>query len=63
MAKMNIIQAVNSALMGAMAEDNSIIVMGEDVGKFGGVFRATLGLQEKFGEDRGRVKNRQATPI
>jgi len=52
MAKMNIIQAVNSALMGAMAEDNSIIVMGEDVGKFGGVFRATLGLQEKFGEDR-----------
>jgi 2-oxoisovalerate dehydrogenase E1 component beta subunit len=52
MAKMNIIQAVNSALMGAMADDNSIIVMGEDVGKFGGVFRATLGLQEKFGADR-----------
>jgi len=52
MAKMNIIQAINSALMGVMAKDDSIIVMGEDVGKFGGVFRATLGLQEKFGADR-----------
>lgn len=52
MAKMNIIQAVNSALTSAMADDPAIVLMGEDIGKFGGVFRATLGLQEKFGSDR-----------
>ena len=52
MPTMNIIQAVNDALDHAMGEDDSIIVLGEDVGKFGGVFRATVGLQEKYGEDR-----------
>jgi len=52
MPKMNMIQAVNSALDNAMTQDPTVIVMGEDVGKFGGVFRATLGLQEKFGEAR-----------
>jgi 2-oxoisovalerate dehydrogenase E1 component beta subunit len=49
---MNIIQAVNSALDIEMARDKGVVILGEDVGKFGGVFRATSGLQEKYGEDR-----------
>jgi len=49
---MNIIQAVNNALHLEMAREPSTVVLGEDVGKFGGVFRATSGLQEKFGSDR-----------
>ena len=49
---MNIIQAVNSALVNAMEADANVVVLGEDVGKFGGVFRATAGLHEKFGSDR-----------
>ena len=52
MATMNIIQAVNNALHLAMAADDNVVVLGEDVGKFGGVFRATVGLQAAFGEDR-----------
>ena len=52
MPTMNIIQAVNSALENAMATNEDIVVLGEDVGKFGGVFRATAGLYEKFGADR-----------
>lgn len=52
MPHMNIIQAVNSALRNAMADDPTVIVMGEDIGAFGGVFRATLGLQEAYGEER-----------
>ena len=52
MATMNIIQAVNDALTLAMRRDPRVVVMGEDVGKFGGVFRATVGLQAEFGDDR-----------
>ncbi len=52
MTTMNIIQAVNSALDHALGQDEDVFVFGEDVGKFGGVFRATDGLQAKFGEDR-----------
>lgn len=52
MPVMNIIQAVNSALDGALATDPDVYVFGEDVGRFGGVFRATDGLQAKHGEDR-----------
>lgn len=52
MPVMNIIQAVNSALRLAMARESKIVVLGEDVGKFGGVFRATSGLHEEFGPDR-----------
>ena len=52
MATMNIIQAVNDALTLAMRRDERVVVLGEDVGKFGGVFRATVGLQEAFGDDR-----------
>jgi len=48
MPEMNIIQAVNDA----MRRDPRVVVLGEDVGRFGGVFRATTGLQEEFGPDR-----------
>ncbi len=52
MPVMNIIQAVNSALRIEMARESKMVVLGEDVGKFGGVFRATSGLYEEFGADR-----------
>jgi len=52
MAKMNIITAVNEALTDEMENDEKVIAYGEDVGEDGGVFRATEGLQEKFGEKR-----------
>ncbi|MFQ6370932.1 alpha-ketoacid dehydrogenase subunit beta [Shewanella sp. YIC-542] len=52
MAKMNMLQAINNALMLAMAADDKLLVFGEDVGHFGGVFRATSGLQDKFGKAR-----------
>lgn len=49
---MNIIQAVNDALRTQMRLDDRVVVLGEDVGKFGGVFRATAGLQQEFGAER-----------
>jgi 2-oxoisovalerate dehydrogenase E1 component beta subunit len=52
MAVMNVIQAVNDALRLEMRKDPDVVVLGEDVGKFGGVFRATQGLYEEFGADR-----------
>lgn len=52
MIKMNLLQAVNNALDIAMAENPKVICFGEDVGGFGGVFRATSHLQEKYGRDR-----------
>ena len=48
----NIIQAVNDALRIEMRRDSRVVVLGEDVGKFGGVFRATTGLYDEFGPDR-----------
>jgi 2-oxoisovalerate dehydrogenase E1 component beta subunit len=48
----NIIQAVNDALRLEMRRDPNVVVLGEDVGRFGGVFRATTGLYEEFGPDR-----------
>ena len=48
----NIIQAVNDALRIEMRRDQRVVVLGEDVGKFGGVFRATTGLYDEFGPDR-----------
>ncbi len=50
--KLNIVQAVNQALMNEMESDESVVVFGEDVGLEGGVFRATVGLQKKFGVER-----------
>ncbi len=52
MAKMNMLQAINNALDLAMAKDSTVVCFGEDVGHFGGVFRATSKLQEKYGKDR-----------
>jgi pyruvate dehydrogenase E1 component beta subunit len=52
MAMMNNVQAVNDALMYEMGKDESVLMIGEDVGHEGGVFRATTGLQEKYGKTR-----------
>jgi 2-oxoisovalerate dehydrogenase E1 component beta subunit len=52
MATMNMIQALNSAMDVMMGRDPDVLVFGEDVGYFGGVFRATDGLQKKYGLTR-----------
>jgi 2-oxoisovalerate dehydrogenase E1 component beta subunit len=52
MATLTLLQALNQTLHAEMARDDRIVVLGEDVGKVGGVFRVTEGLQEKFGEER-----------
>ena len=52
MPTMNIIQAVNDALRTEMQREAKVVVLGEDVGKFGGVFRATSGLFDEFGPER-----------
>jgi 2-oxoisovalerate dehydrogenase E1 component beta subunit len=52
MARMNMVQALNSALDVMMAKDPDVLVFGEDVGYFGGVFRVTDGLQKKHGLKR-----------
>jgi len=49
---MNMIEAINSAMDVAMGRDDKVVVFGEDVGYFGGVFRATAGLQAKYGKTR-----------
>ena len=52
MAKRNMVEAINRGLMEEMERDPSVMVLGEDVGKEGGVFRVTDGLQVKFGPER-----------
>ncbi|HMR77828.1 MAG TPA: alpha-ketoacid dehydrogenase subunit beta, partial [Polyangiaceae bacterium] len=52
MPEMNMVQAINDALRLAMQENDKIVLMGEDVGKVGGVFRVTAGLFDEFGDDR-----------
>lgn len=52
MPRMNIIQAVNDALRLEMRRDEKVVVLGEDVARFGGVFRATQGLLDEFGPRR-----------
>ncbi|MFF7870986.1 alpha-ketoacid dehydrogenase subunit beta [Streptomyces qaidamensis] len=52
MTRATLVQALNSALRAALEEDSRTLVMGEDVGRLGGVFRVTEGLQKDFGEDR-----------
>src|ERR1700745_238089 len=52
MPEIALVQAVNLALARAMADDPSVLVVGEDVGIEGGVFRATEGLLDRFGADR-----------
>ena len=48
----NMVTALNSALSHILENDKDAVVLGEDVGKDGGVFRVTDGLAEKFGDDR-----------
>ena len=52
MAQLTLVQAITLGLEQEMARDERVVILGEDVGKNGGVFRATEGLQAKFGEDR-----------
>ena len=52
MARMTMIQAIRSGLDVAMGRDDNVVVFGEDVGFFGGVFRCTEGLQKKYGKHR-----------
>jgi 2-oxoisovalerate dehydrogenase E1 component beta subunit len=52
MAQMNMIESIRSALDVTMDKDPSVVVLGQDVGYFGGVFRCTDGLQRKYGEHR-----------
>ena len=52
MAELLMIEAINDCFHTELARDDSVMVMGEDVGRAGGVFRATAGLRERFGADR-----------
>jgi len=52
MARMTMIEAIRSAQHVAMGRDDNVVVFGEDVGYFGGVFRCTQGLQETYGKER-----------
>jgi pyruvate dehydrogenase E1 component beta subunit len=52
MAQLTMVQAINQALVQEMANDDRIIILGEDVGRDGGVFRVTEGLLERFGAER-----------
>ena len=52
MPKLNIVQAVNLALRQEMERNPDVLILGEDVGRNGGVFRATEGLQQQFGVER-----------
>jgi 2-oxoisovalerate dehydrogenase E1 component beta subunit len=52
MAQITLVEAINLALASEMARDESVIVLGQDVGRDGGVFRSTLGLIDRFGAER-----------
>lgn len=52
MALLTILEAINSAVASEMERDERVILLGQDIGKLGGVFRATSGLQERFGDHR-----------
>ncbi len=52
MAEITMVEAINLALARSLADDPDVVVFGEDVGVNGGVFRATIGLQKKFGRER-----------
>src|SRR5660398_135830 len=53
MARLNLVQAIDQALLQEMENDERVVILGEDVGRDGGVFRVTEGLVERFGEERG----------
>ena len=58
MPPVTIIEAVNQALFEELRRDPDVFVMGEDIGKRGGVFRATQGLIEEFGATRRVMMSR-----
>ena len=51
-AEMTMVDAINSALTLEMDRDENVFIMGEDVGRFGGAFKATVGLHDRFGPER-----------
>jgi len=54
MSEITLVEAINQALAYEMQADASVVILGEDIAKNGGVFRATVGLLDKFGSDRVR---------
>ena len=52
MPQLSIVHAINQGLHRAMDADSKVLLMGEDIGKLGGVFRVTEGLQQSFGDER-----------
>jgi 2-oxoisovalerate dehydrogenase E1 component subunit beta len=50
--EITLVEAVNAALARALGDDSSVVLLGEDIGVNGGVFRATVGLQQRFGRER-----------
>src|SRR5499426_1660436 len=52
MPKLNLVEAINLALLQEMEADPTVVILGEDVGLNGGVFRVTDGLQKRFGSER-----------
>ena len=58
MPQMNMIQALNSAQDIMLGRDPHVVIIGEDIGYFGGVFRTTDGLQRKYGEHTMNPKMR-----
>lgn len=52
MSEMTMVSAINAALRHEMGVDERVVLLGEDIGKLGGVFRVTAGLQQQFGQDR-----------
>ena len=52
MSEMNLVQAINSGLRDALRQHEDVVLMGEDIGRLGGVFRVTQGLRDEFGPER-----------
>ena len=52
MAELTLVEAINDCFHVELERDENVLVMGEDVGRAGGVFRATAGLRDRFGPDR-----------
>lgn len=52
MSEMNLVQAIQSGLRNAMRDDEDVVLLGEDIGRLGGVFRVTQGLRDEFGPER-----------
>ncbi len=62
-AKLHYWQALNRALDEAMASDESVFVMGEDVGLFGGTYKVTQGLYARYGEWRVAIRRFRRTVL